>query len=303
MPVSEPFQQGPTKLGHGTEAPFPVSRLSAANVSQVPQRSPLRYPGGKTWLVPHIRAWLEETTPRVLIEPFAGGGIVSLTAVMEGLVDRAVMIELDPDVASFWKAALRHGEELIERVRNFTPTRESIGDLAGLKPAGPVDRGFMTLVLNRTRHGGILAPGANLLRNGEAGRGLLSRWYPDTLIERLVEISRHHERIDFYEGDAIEWLDSELRKEVKESAVFVDPPYTAGSKGAGNRLYRYNEIDHKSLFTILDSQGSNFLMTYDCAPEVVEMVSDHGFQAVRVYMTNLHHNRIPELIITRDAIF
>ena len=34
------------------------SPIPAANVSSVPQRSPLRYPGGKTWLVPHIRAWL-----------------------------------------------------------------------------------------------------------------------------------------------------------------------------------------------------------------------------------------------------
>ena len=28
------------------------------NVASVPQRSPFRYPGGKTWLVPHIRRWL-----------------------------------------------------------------------------------------------------------------------------------------------------------------------------------------------------------------------------------------------------
>ena len=28
------------------------------NVASVPQRSPFRYPGGKTWLIPHIRRWL-----------------------------------------------------------------------------------------------------------------------------------------------------------------------------------------------------------------------------------------------------
>ena len=86
---------------------------------QVPQRSPLRYPGGKTWLIPHIRHWLKgiEPRPKLLVEPFAGGGIVSLTAVMEGLVDRCLMVELDRDVAAFWHAALRHGPELSKMVR------------------------------------------------------------------------------------------------------------------------------------------------------------------------------------------
>ena len=60
-------------------AVFPVSPIPAANVASVPQRSPLRYPGGKTWLIPHIRAWLGgmDARPRLLIEPFAGGAIVS----------------------------------------------------------------------------------------------------------------------------------------------------------------------------------------------------------------------------------
>ena len=40
------------------EIPFPSSQIPAVNVSMVPQRSHLRYPGGKTWLVPHIREWL-----------------------------------------------------------------------------------------------------------------------------------------------------------------------------------------------------------------------------------------------------
>ena len=95
-----------------------VSRIAAVNVASVPQRSPLRYPGGKTWLIPHIRHWLNATKPKVLIEPFAGGGIVSLTAAMEGLVDESIMVDLDRDVAAFWHAALRQPEALIERVRD-----------------------------------------------------------------------------------------------------------------------------------------------------------------------------------------
>jgi len=53
--------------------PIPASRLPVVNVATVPQRSPLRYPGGKTWLIPHIRHWLKSTRSEILIEPFAGG--------------------------------------------------------------------------------------------------------------------------------------------------------------------------------------------------------------------------------------
>jgi len=50
------------------------------NVASIPQRSPFRYPGGKTWFVPYLRSWLraKSKTPKRFIEPFAGGGIVSL---------------------------------------------------------------------------------------------------------------------------------------------------------------------------------------------------------------------------------
>ena len=44
-------------------AAFPTSRVPVVNVASVPQRSPLRYPGGKTWLIPHIREWLRHSEP------------------------------------------------------------------------------------------------------------------------------------------------------------------------------------------------------------------------------------------------
>src|SRR5215218_124549 len=72
------------------------------NVASVPQRSPFRYPGGKTWLVPRIRQWLLYRTPRPseFLEPFAGGGIVSLTVAFEKLAGQVTMVELDEHLAA-----------------------------------------------------------------------------------------------------------------------------------------------------------------------------------------------------------
>ncbi len=282
-----------------------VSPIPAVNVASVPQRSPLRYPGGKTWLIPHIRAWLEQIAPApsLLIEPFAGGGIVSLTAVMEGLADRCLMAELDRDVAAFWHASLRRGQELADRVLAFEPTRESVTELAERCPGDVAAHGFRTLVLNRTRRGGILAPGAALTRSGEAGKGISSRWYPRTIVNRLEAIASCADRITFCETDGMKLLGALLHARPEGVAVFVDPPYTAGGKRAGRRLYAHNEIDHSLLFRMLAESGASFLMTYDRAPEVESLIREHGFFAVQVFMKNTHHARVPELVITPRPVF
>ena len=297
MAVSVP--QLPLDLG------VPHSRIAAVNVAEVPQRSPLRYPGGKTWLIPHIREWLNQAAApgRLLIEPFAGGGTVSLTAIMEQRAERALMIELDPDVAAFWQAALQHGPALIELVRRFEPTRESVAALDGAAADDVLMRGFRTLALNRVRRGGILAPGASLSRSGENGKGLRSRWYPDTLVRRLAAISEHTERITFVAGDGLAVLRSLKPAALADAVLFLDPPYTAGGKRAGSRLYAHHEIDHRALFQLAADCETDFLMTYDYAPETLALAREFGFHAVQVEMKNTHHARISELVITRRSLF
>ena len=79
---------------------FESSLSRVINVASVPQRSPFRYPGGKTWLIPYIREWLQckSTRPARFIEPFAGGAIVSLTAAFERLAKHEILIISDADV-------------------------------------------------------------------------------------------------------------------------------------------------------------------------------------------------------------
>ena len=144
------------------ELPFSVPSIPAVNVASVPQRSPLRYPGGKTWLIPHVREWLFRTGSRhpLLVEPFVGGGIVSLTAVMEGLVERALMVDVDRDITALWRAVLNDDRVLVEQVRRFNPTLEQIQRVSRQTPRGAAEHGFRTLVLNRTRRGGGAGAGS-----------------------------------------------------------------------------------------------------------------------------------------------
>lgn len=150
------------------------------NVASVPQRSPFRYPGGKTWLVPYARLWLRRWPVPVeeLVEPFAGGAIVGLTAALEGLAKKVTLIEMDTDIGAVWEVILSEGaERLAERITRFKLNSESVRAVLGSRHRSTEERAFATIVRNRVQRGGILAPGAGLMKDGENGRGIASRWY------------------------------------------------------------------------------------------------------------------------------
>lgn len=74
------------------------------NVATVQHRSPFRYPGGKTWLVPFIQQWLVSLPkrPKEFVEPFAGGAIVGLNVAFDHLAQHITLVELDDQVVSVW---------------------------------------------------------------------------------------------------------------------------------------------------------------------------------------------------------
>lgn len=84
------------------------------------------------------------------------------------------------------------------------------------------------------------------------------------------------------------------------AVFFIDPPYTAGGKRAGSRLYLHSELDHQELFDIADTVAGDFLMTYDDAPEVRVLAQKHGFDVQAVPMKNTHHAEMTELLIGRN---
>lgn len=274
------------------------------NVASVPQRSPFRYPGGKTWLVPRVRQWLMslDARPTVLVEPFAGGGIVGLTAAFEELAEHVVLVELDKQVAAVWQTLLSGDADwLAERILSFDLTYDNVRSTLARDDGGVRERAFRTILKNRTFHGGIMAPGASLIKHGENGKGLKSRWYAETLASRIVAIGGIRNRFTFVCGDGIEVMREYARR--KRAVFFIDPPYTAGGtngKRAGTRLYAHHELDHERLFWTAERVAGDVLLTYDDAPDVRDLAARHSFEVECVAMKNTHHTKMTELLIGRS---
>jgi DNA adenine methylase len=264
------------------------------NVSSVPQRSPFRYPGGKTWLIPTVRQWLRQNTKAsLLIEPFVGGGIVSLTAAFEKLADHITMVEMDKEIAAVWEVILNDKNKwLADKIFSFDLTHEHIKAELDKPNKLLQDIAFCTVLKNRTFHGGILAKGSGMIKNGENGKGLASRWYPKTLHDRIRAIEFVKNKIDFITGDAFEIIEQYLNN--KEAFFFIDPPYTI----AGKRLYTYYEIDHERLFKLTAQIKGKFMLTYDDTPEIRQLANKNNLQYKTLPMKTTHHLEKNEIIIS-----
>ncbi len=266
------------------------------NVSQVPHYSPFRYPGGKSWFIPRLRRWLAAgERPSVFVEPFAGGGSSSCTVALEGLADHVIMVELDERVAAVWQVIFGdHADRLISRVLDFAMTSQAAEAVLRSEPTGVLDIAWRTLVQNRVSHGGIIAAGGGVLKRGEAGRGVLSRWYPETLARRIKALNSVRERVTVIHGDGLKEMQQYAYR--PSTCVLLDPPYTVGGKKAGARLYTHSVIDHVKLFDLVVPL-SNAVLTYDVSPEVLELAERSGLQTKRIAMKNTHHATLNELLI------
>lgn len=280
-----------------------IDRSQIVNVAQVPQYSPFRYPGGKTWLVPRVRKWLRSLPASriTFYEPFAGGGIISLTVAFENLADRVTMVELDNEVAAVWKTIIDGDADwLANEIVNFDLTSATLEQTLSKKTKTIKQIAFKTILKNRTFHGGILANGSSPLKHGENGKGIHSRWYAGTLKKRILNIKTVRDRITFRHEDGLEVIKENSSS--KNAVWFIDPPYTVMGNGkrAGKRLYTYNELDHERLFRLMSKAAGTFLMTYDNDNAVRELAKKYSFDFEAVSMKGTHHTEMKELLIGRD---
>jgi DNA adenine methylase len=280
---------------------FPADTNRVVNVASVKHRSPFRYPGGKTWLVPRVRRWLLSLPqrPSEFFEPFAGGAIVSLTVAAEGLAEHVTFVELDEQVASVWQVILEgNAEWLANKIVSFELTPET-ADAVLSNPSNTLEEfAFQTILRNRISHGGILAPGAGRIKYGENGKGIQSRWYPETISKRILNIAAIRDRLTFIHGDGLKVLRDQAYRD--DAVHFIDPPYTAAGKRAGARLYTQHELDHEELFGVADKLAGDFLMTYDNCAGVRHLARQHGFDMEAIAMKNTHHAKMTELLIGKN---
>ncbi|MCB4792170.1 MAG: DNA adenine methylase [Elusimicrobia bacterium] len=238
--------------------------------------SPLRYPGGKTFLFPLFDNLIKESgfEKVTYVEPFAGGSGAALALLFLEKVDQIVINDLDKAIYSFWKSAIYDSEKFIIKLFSIPITiREwKKQKLIYKNPrSGQFELGFATFYLNRTNISGILdgGPIGGMHQNGKWK--INARFNKEALAEKIHQLSLYKNRISVCNKDGIELIKEYLDK--KNTFIYLDPPYF--EKGAMLYLNHYKAEDHQALAEILNKNPKAiWLLTYDNKKEIKSLYSE-----------------------------
>lgn len=243
--------------------------------------SPLRYPGGKRRLAVYVAEALRinKVTPKLFVEPFAGGASVALQLLNNDLVEKIALGEKDPLVASFWKTVFYDHEWLIEKLRDTAPTLENWDRFKRGKFLSTRSQALACIFLNRTSFSGILAGNAGPLGGrAQVSEHTINCRYPvNVLVKRIEQAAKLADRVAFVkEADWRGTIKSvKLRRyRPNEVVYYFDPPFYYKA----NKLYRhfFAQSDHRLFHDALAALGQHWILSYDVAEPIVEMYAKNG---------------------------
>lgn len=256
------------------EGQFPRAVYSQIRtLANRPDVSPLRYPGGKrklAVLIAHILATSERAVG-LLVEPFVGGGAVSIALLESGFAHKIALADRDDLVASFWKTVFSpDAERLARKVEDAKVNLKEWDRVATSRPRSDLSRAFKCLYLNRTNFSGILDQRAGPI-GGRAQSGpyqLGCRFNQERLAKRIRELSRYSDRVAFVECQDYRKTVAQTRRLVncglidkEELFWYFDPPFFEKA----DRLYRYvfDKRDHRAFSSVLRRIPGSFVLSYD----------------------------------------
>jgi DNA adenine methylase len=249
--------------------------------------SPLRYPGGKSFLSSYLSGIIDKQNLRSVtyIEPYAGGAGAALALLFSNKVNHIIINDLDSAIYSFWQSAVSESDRFIEAIRKTPVTvgqwrkqRKIYDDPKSCQFA----LGFATFFLNRTNVSGNLdgGPIGGFAQNGNWK--IDARYYKQTLIKRIQTISKYKDQITIQNRDGLDLIEDYLNQ--SNTLIYLDPPYY--EKGATLYLNHFNQGDHERLASRLNrNPEANWVLTYDNKPEIRMLYPDR-----RIFSYSLRYN-------------
>lgn len=258
--------------------------------------SPLRYPGSKRKMLPAIRQLIVGNVPKpeLLVEPFCGGGSVSLGLLEAGAVERVLLADLDPLVAAFWTAATQHTDALVKAMRREDVTVENWDRWRRYQPRSVVRKAMKCLFLNRTTFSGIIGGHAGPIGGRkQATYSIGCRFDKDSIEARLRNIQNLYESGKIAAVRHARWQETfraatdkalELDLPSKTVLFYLDPPYIEKATDIYDRAFAHK--DHRELAEHLQ-ETSRWILSYDHEKLALDLYRD--MSGVREYRVTHHY--------------
>lgn len=266
--------------------------------------SPLRYPGGKSKLADFIGLTIQNLNmPNcTYIEPFAGGAGVALSLLLNGIVERIVINDLDKAIYSFWRALKQESFRLIEKIENTPITMDEWykqKQIYSSSTTYSLDLAFATLFLNRTNRSGILTAGP-IGGYAQAGEWKLDvRFNKASLIKKIEMLSAQKGNITVYNKDIISLINNYIPRFGTNTFIYFDPPYY----NKGQKLYKnfLTPCDHQKIHdAIVQNVHVPWIITYDDVPEICNLYAPYTIREFDLIYSAANKGKASELMIFSD---
>lgn len=228
---------------------------------------PLRWAGGKRWLLPLLRDLIEGVEVRRYHEPFLGGAAVFL-----GLraFDSALLTDTNAELISAFDAIKESPDAVAEAAAAFPNDEETYYRVRSSTPQTSVDQAARFLYLNHTSFNGIYRVNLAGVYNVPFGR---RKWGKVPSVDHLRQVSERLSRATLRVADFAECLQSVGPGDL----VFLDPPYTVAHNNNG--FVKYNQHlfsfeDQVRLSKVIDgvkSVGAHYILTNAAHPSIAEL--------------------------------
>ena len=227
---------------------------------------PLKWAGGKRWLVGHLRDYWDGHEHRRLAEPFAGGLAVAL-----GLMpQRALLNDANPHLISFYRWLQRGldvratGIAFANDRAVYAHNRTRFNELIREGLSASAEAAALFYYLNRTGYNGLCRFNARGFFNVPFGR-----YKQPPYREDFEPYRRAFSAYEFTEGDF------EKMKVRRGDFVYADPPYdvefTTYSAGG------FTWDDQKRLAQWLAKHPGPVVASNQATPRVLRLYRKHGF--------------------------
>jgi DNA adenine methylase len=224
---------------------------------------------------------LNNLHPDVYVEPFLGGGSVALQLMQNDQVDKVILMDIDPWIASFWETVFFDTGWLIKKIQEVDVCLELWRELKVSNPKTVRDRAWACFYLNRTSFSGILEAAVGPLggQSQKSDYKIDCRFPKETLIQRILKIAHHRNKVyaiwncSWDKGVKKIRDDQEKGKLPKKELFFyLDPPFFEKAKS----LYRFyfHEQDHVALRDYLLTLEDDWVLSYDAADQVEQLYGD-----------------------------
>jgi DNA adenine methylase len=224
---------------------------------------PLKWAGGKRWLLPHLEPLWFENSHRRLVEPFCGGLAITL-----GLrPERALLNDANPHLINFYEQ-LRSGLKLTIDARNDETTyyahRERFNELIRKDRAQTKEAAQLFYYLNRTGFNGLCRFNGSGAFNVPFGRYTTINYTRDFTPYKKTFSSWDFKTADF-----------EKLTLNPDDFIYADPPYdvefTTYSAGG------FSWEDQRRAAEWLAAHPGPVILSNQATPRIIELYKSLGF--------------------------